>query len=519
MFDMKVWVSSLIFTSSLMTLLMCLYSINKKSVPLAREFSLLCGCSTMYSFGYAMELNNNNIDNMMFWNMFQVAGAEFIPILWLVIAAKFCGKDKIFTNFNKALILLMPLLMIIVRYTNSWHHLFYKNTYIISNGFFPVMFIEKGPLYIVNGAYITFSFVYSNILYLKFFLRYKGNYRYQSMLMFFASLFPYITHYLLLFNILPFGIDCIPFALTLSYILILIGLFKYQFFDVIPIAHYKVFQSIKDPIIVLDNKFKIVDFNIAASKAFLELDKNAAGKNLNKIMKKYNNLVQSILECKDAEIEIRKDNLTYFYYVKISVLQGENNNIVGFNVTLNDITKQVENMKKLQEMASTDGLTGLLNRRYFFECFENEFEQAKKYNHELSLIMFDVDNFKHINDNFGHQAGDTVLRNIVNESKKYIRSIDLFGRFGGEEFVIFLPNTSYENAKRIAEEIRNSIEKLDISFENKKIKATCSFGVTGVNTINKESPDLLVNFADKAMYEAKASGRNFVKLLPANSFS
>ena len=162
-------------------------------------------------------------------------------------------------------------------------------------------------------------------------------------------------------------------------------------------------------------------------------------------------------------------------------------------------------MAKLEDMATTDQLTGAFNRRKFDEIIEREVEGLRRYEQPLGLIIFDLDHFKRVNDQFGHVAGDEVLKELVNLLKINIRPTDCMIRWGGEEFLILVPHTDLEGARALAEKIR-------IKIENHIFPAvehiTISAGVTQYQPDDK--PDQFVIRADRALYRAKAAGRNQV---------
>ncbi len=164
--------------------------------------------------------------------------------------------------------------------------------------------------------------------------------------------------------------------------------------------------------------------------------------------------------------------------------------------------------EKLQNLASYDELTGIYNRRKFYEILDYEMNMVKRYNQKLSLIMFDLDYFKNVNDRYGHNVGDKVLRIIAKSIRRNIRLTDTFARWGGEEFFIILPKTPIKEAAAIAEHLRKIIENIRFG---RVCRITCSFGVTYFR--NGDTRDSFVNRADKAMYKAKTKGRNRVEYL------
>lgn len=184
---------------------------------------------------------------------------------------------------------------------------------------------------------------------------------------------------------------------------------------------------------------------------------------------------------------------------------------LGENVYLHyatDVTRYKKMEEELRCLSVTDCLTNCYNRRYFVQKLEEEIERAKRAGRKFSLVMLDIDRFKSINDRFGHNAGDLVIKSVAEVIKNRIRKIDTLARWGGEEFVILLPDTPVDKAAVLAEELRESISKMDVPGVD---RVTASFGVTGY--CSEDTSDTLVQRADNMMYEAKAAGRNCVRYM------
>lgn len=164
---------------------------------------------------------------------------------------------------------------------------------------------------------------------------------------------------------------------------------------------------------------------------------------------------------------------------------------------------------QVQHLAITDSLTGVFNRRYFFDSAQREFSRALRYGHPLSLLMLDLDNYKKINDLHGHLFGDIALQKISQIIQINIRETDILGRYGGDEFSILLPETSTDQALEIADRLRLVIAEADFEIENKMIKTTISIGVSSTNKQVSDFSQLLLS-ADLALYDAKNEGRNTI---------
>ena len=164
----------------------------------------------------------------------------------------------------------------------------------------------------------------------------------------------------------------------------------------------------------------------------------------------------------------------------------------------------------LGSAAHTDALTKIYNKGYLLEALEAEFKRAKALHTEFSILFFDLDHFKKVNDTYGHDAGDFVLKEFCNLVRgNYLRPKDIFARYGGEEFVLLLPNANGKVATEIAEKIRAAIETFNFDYEGKRMPVTTSMGVAEL-TATIESAQTLMKMADKALYAAKQSGRNKV---------
>jgi diguanylate cyclase (GGDEF)-like protein/PAS domain S-box-containing protein len=178
---------------------------------------------------------------------------------------------------------------------------------------------------------------------------------------------------------------------------------------------------------------------------------------------------------------------------------------------ISDITKRKMLELRLNQKATTDYLTGVNSRGHFMDLAELELNRALRYESALSLFMMDIDFFKQINDTYGHKVGDNVLKKLAEVCHATLRKTDIIGRVGGEEFAVLLPETSKDNAKKVAKHLRVAIEKLLVPLEDDifPIDFTVSIGLTSLTPkVNKL--EALLNLADKALYKAKKTGRNKV---------
>jgi len=166
--------------------------------------------------------------------------------------------------------------------------------------------------------------------------------------------------------------------------------------------------------------------------------------------------------------------------------------------------------KELQRLTRLDGLTGLYNRNTFVELTRQELVRAQRQGSSTTILLLDLDFFKRVNDTWGHPAGDAVLKNVASVANSTVRATDLVGRLGGEEFIILLPNTSLEAARKLAEKLRANLEHTPTPWEQTRITSTVSIGVASTTASENRDFDHLYSHADKALYAAKEKGRNRV---------
>jgi len=211
----------------------------------------------------------------------------------------------------------------------------------------------------------------------------------------------------------------------------------------------------------------------------------------------------------------------------ISTLFGNNPGISGYSlalfipaiiasfasyITLSLYFELEQSRQEIHTLANTDDLTQVFNRRHFFHLAERELERSRRNGHALAIILFDIDDFKRVNDDHGHLAGDFVLRETCQACKNIVRPYDVFARFGGEEFIFLLPDTDEERAKAIAERLRYLIFERAVTYNGVNVQITISVGIA-VFDPRKDSLDDIISRADSALYRAKRMGKNRLEVV------
>lgn len=291
---------------------------------------------------------------------------------------------------------------------------------------------------------------------------------------------------------------------------------------------FDAFALTNDGVAIFDANDTVIYCNDGMAKLFGNTAAEALNKTFNQLIKQCFNSTEGLnIEADDVEIWLQAANQKRrsvpFRSFEIDTQDGQwflvteqrvNGGILYFNST--DITakKQTERQlkalaKELHTHASTDELTVISNRRNFYEMAEIEFINAQHGEQPLTLLLIDIDNFKIINDSFGHAAGDMVLKAFAQNIKTELRCGDIFGRLGGDEFAILLPNTDCNENLPLAELFRDTIATMKVDHKEQRLQLTASIGIVQSVPAMLSIHDMM-NAADTALYQAKSEGRNTV---------
>ncbi len=469
-------------------------------------------CTTFYSIGYGMEISSANLNEILFWSNVQYIGISFIPALNIIMALKYTGRMPANYWIFMPLLFLIPVITLTLHYTTLHHDLFYRNISIDVNGPFPMLSFERGPMYMVHSIYSNISFLTGILVFLDFIRRAAPSYRKQGILMLLGYIIPWAGYILYIAGIVPGKLDIIPFTLAAAGPIWAIAMFRYQLFDLLPVARDYIFESMNDGIIIIDHEKRIADYNHSAGRIFPELNKRVIGRYFSNILRNYeelNSLVNSKTDHpSNSDIVIIGKSSSLYYRAGITPLYGRTDKEEGTIITLSDITAEILMIDKMKKLASTDDLTGIFNRRNFMALAQNEIERSDRYGRPFTGIIFDIDHFKRINDSHGHMTGDLALKHIVKVISNEIRTIDIFCRYGGEEFALFLPETEPSAGLIIAQRLCTTLAGTKFNTGNDEITITASFGVSGKTAGEDRNLETVLKDADTALYEAKNSGRN-----------
>ena len=498
--------SSLLLLSAFSTLLLGLQIIRLKKIKEKKYFFFLLISCSLYAFGYCLEIQGNTLEWIHKSLIVEYAGISFMPAFLILFALSYTiDTDTI--PLIKIVLFSISFITFILMITEPHHTLLHKNHSIDYSGPFPIFSFDKGIWYWVHITYINSAVLISNVIFLKMYFKSHARYKTQGLILFFSSLIPWIAFMIYLLEFISWPVDINPFAFTLMSLIIYLGSKDQNILEIVPIARDTVFENIYDAVIVLDTKGIIVDYNRAAE--YLLGKEKIIGTSIQSILKKYfdDNTVIDIANI-DSFNEVTINNKVFnIRHISFTNKKGQN---IGSAFILRDITEYKLLTQKLHELAVTDDLTGISNRRHFFDNASRELFRSKRASRPLSIIMFDIDHFKSVNDTYGHAVGDNVLKKIAARISSNLRSLDIYARYGGEEFIICLPETTLEDAKNVAERLRIIVEETIMQdTNNNDFKVTVSLGVAALSH-DSDALEQIIEQADKALYKAKQGGRNRV---------
>lgn len=484
-----------------------------------RPFILFMTSVFVYSLGYMFELSGSTAQEIFLALRIEYLGIPYVAVFWFLFALEY-NKYKIKNKALYALLFVIPVITTIMLYTNNRHHLYYREFGVDASGAFPVAVIVKGTWYYVEFAYQQLLSLAGVALFYAMTRKARGYRKKQAITVFQASIIPWCGNLLRLLGLHPPGIDIIPFYLSLSVPFFAIAMFRQRMFNIAPIARTKVFETMSTSVLVLDKDLLIADFNDYACKVLPELTREAIGLSAREVLGARGGFLSKLPAPNDEpmEIEFDEDGEARYFSVSVTRLRSSRNKYLGQIILLYDITENKRLQNKLRRMASVDGLTQVSSRHFFMESCRKEVRRVSRYGGTLPFLLIDIDHFKRVNDTFGHLAGDLALQTVTSTFRRILRSSDMIGRYGGEEFAIVLPETDLEGAKTLAERLRHEVEATVAVYEGNEIRVSISVGIAyasftpgGEDMDCEKVLDALLKDSDQALYKAKSMGRNQVQ--------
>ena len=514
---------------------------QRRRAPGSLPLALFLFAVAQWCLFYAFELAAAGIPDKVTISKIEYLGICSSPVFYLWFAVEFFRQEKMRFKTRHLLFWIIPLLTLALAATNEWHHLIWTQLTPVPGSSLSLVLYDHGIGFWVAAGFIYLTIAVGSLFILRSAVRRRRLYRNQTLALMLGIPMPWIGNILYLFNLGFSGFDLTEFGFGITGIVLAWALYRLQLFNIVPVARDKVIEWMHECLVVVDSQQHILDANPAMFHLLAEISpdrdgqKGAAviGSTVEKVLIHFSKLAELFKAGSEGlyELQTGDGDRRFDFEVRITALHNQAQDIIGWMAILHDITDlnqaretafdargqaveaAAENSRlneQMKQLASTDTLTGLNTRRHFFELAAAAFKKTASQGSPASAIMVDLDHLKRVNDDFGHITGDQVLQVVAGTCIASIRQIDILGRYGGEEFVILLPETSADRAMRVAERLCSRIASLELEFEGRRLQITASAGVAEIVGA-KGTLDMLISQADQALLSAKKAGRNRVQ--------
>lgn len=483
--------SGLLLGSSLVLLLLALFASQQRQHSVAGWFAWLMSAAAIYCFGYAMELASSNSQAVHLWLHVQYLGIAFIPAFILLTSLSY-QRQAAPPTWLVTLLLGMGTLTLALQWSNDLHHLFYHAQHERWRDGNAISQLTFGPWYYVHLIVTNMALLISCILFFRVWRAAERYYRTPSLIILIGAMAPWMCYLLYLFELSPQGIDLSPFGFIITGPLFAWGLFRYRFINLLPIAREQVLDGLKDMVLVLDNRQRIVDFNARARMIFPQLSHHAMGRRLDDLSPL---LSPTLLSRHETPPLLALGQPARWFEAHPHPLQNRWQQDIGMTLLLQDVTERYQLQQQLKQFAEIDALTGLLNRRMILQHLALWLQATPV--RPLSVLLFDIDNFKQLNDSRGHLVGDEMLAALAPALHAHLPQQAWFGRYGGDEFLILLPELNESAALAVANQLNHISQPL--------LAISLSIGVAQWHPALSQNE--LLHCADQALYLAKQQGR------------
>ncbi len=503
------------FVVSLMiTTVLGIYAYRNRHLPAASIFALLMFALSAWTFCYVMELSTVALEGKIFWASAKYFGSTLGPIVWFILALHLTKNSHWLTPLLQMFFWAFGIITCFVVFTNEFHHWYWTDIRLVEG--LPETQVKHGFYFWIYASVIHLISLTSVVLFFRYYRSTSVFYRRQALLMALGGFVPASGRIVQdFFNIDLFPkVDNIILLFLLSGIFFALAIFRYGAFHIVHIAHNLVIQNISAGIIVLDLSERVVELNPYAKSLTNSTQSPTIGKPLGEVLAEWPAL--EIKPGAEQEVAVLTSSGEQWFQIQCSQIKAENGEPAGYAVVLFDITARKHAEQQLVALARTDPLTGITNRRYFYELAVVEFVRAQRYQRPLAIMMIDIDHFKNVNDTYGHLVGDQVIQLLAVTCQQQLRATDIFARYGGEEFICILMEGIPEDACQTAERLRCAIAESQLKVAEQTIEITISIGLASLDSEETTLTEL-INHADQALYLSKSNGRNRVSLWIENT--
>ncbi|QJC53963.1 diguanylate cyclase [Paenibacillus albicereus] len=502
--------------SGVLNLLIAIYALFIRGmVSLRRIYLLLCGSFVLYTLGAAFEKASDTLTGVLFWTAVQYAGMPFAAPLTLLMALELIGKPDLLPRWAKRLLFVIPTVSFALVSTSSYHSWFYREMrFETVDGVRSIAF-DMGQWYIVHGIFTSGTLMLSLVLVLIRLAQRSRGFKLQLAAVAVGIAVPVASSLAYLLGLSPYDVDPVPIVLCLTSALYAWAFLRADLITIVPVARDSVMESMGEGVLVMDADWRLLDTNRSARLLLPELENAAVGGSFREfgLPAEASAAFHAALASAGQAVPFSRgqgDDALHYEVYSAPVPRGAGRR-GGHLLVLRDTTERRRLQEELHRLASVDSLTGILNRGAFLSQSAEALAGCVRAKQPCSLLLFDLDHFKSINDTYGHEAGDIVLQGAAALVRQRLEPGMLFARYGGEEFVLLLPGCGEEEAVQFAERIRAAAEQTRLALpDGRQIGIRASFGAAASPA--GSLPDYLELYrrADQALYQAKEQGRNRV---------
>lgn len=498
-----------------------------RSAPGGLPLSLMSAAASWWCFFDALETSSVGIPAHVFWAQVSYVGSMTVCTFLLLYALEYTGRRRVL-GWVLFAVFIVPAIGVVAAATNGLHHLVWTG-FSVAPGGMNLLVYSRGWLFWVLTLYNYALAAVATVVLVGFALHATPAYRMQGVTVLVAVAIPWVAG--IVYDVAPGVLRGVDPAATfaISGVLLSLSLVRFRLLDLAPVARHALIERMEDGLLVLDTGHRVLDSNPAAGRIIGGAREGWVGTDIRTALSAWPALAVHLATALHTDTDsMLISPAGHSINVSVVSLEDPGGAFGGNLITLRDATGQVEAeavlqsinedlhrriaqveelQEELREQAIRDPLTGLFNRRYLSETLRRELGRAAREGYPVSIVMIDVDRFKSINDEHGHAAGDQVLRSLGAQLRAGIRAGDIACRYGGDELLLVLPNTSVADAFVRAEEWRAAVKESSVYSTEWSEPTTLSLGVAGFPDHGTGSDEVMAA-ADVALYEAKSAGRD-----------
>jgi diguanylate cyclase (GGDEF)-like protein/PAS domain S-box-containing protein len=485
-----------------------IYTWDIKEAPGARYFLAAVILAVIWVLLQSLEIMAVKLEAKLFLSNLQYLPILLLATMFLLYVREFTHRyDKKMKATGNVVLVVIPIVICILVWVFPQY--LSSNMRLVNVGNFQMVAKDYGILFWAMAAYNYCLTFISSLILVKSMRQKAEILRKQIGLTLLAVIFPVFANVLRISKLSPLPIDMTPFFFIFTVLLISYGIVRYKLFTLVPIARAMVIKVMKSGMVVFDVKGNLLDINPAAKQMLAFKEMPVGGEKIEDIFVSAPELIR-IFDSKTeqvCEFVYEKNGSDNYYEASLTCIKNSSGKEYGWLFQINNITERKLAEDIIKQAAYHDPLTGLPNRQYFQLLLTQELTLAKMRGKKIAVAFVDIDNFKTINDNHGHQVGDTVLKAITKRLGEALHEADIISRLGGDEFAVVIPNIGSVREVKVMGERLLAAFKADFNMVEFKMPVQVSIGFA-LYPDDGDNYETLLRKADKAMYSVKNTGKN-----------